>query len=128
MLIADEHHRRGHASVGKDGGVVTSQKDPHGSHGFCLFNNVAIGAAYALHMYRNQGIKRVALLDFDGACCCSTAACCESTFCSLLLYTYLARYAHLFKLTSLSLFLSPLYLQSTTATALRPSLPEMNVS
>lgn len=46
-------------------GVVTSQKDPHGSHGFCLFNNVAIGAAYALHVYRNQGVKRVAILDFD---------------------------------------------------------------
>jgi acetoin utilization deacetylase AcuC-like enzyme len=46
-------------------GVVTSSKDPHGSHGFCLFNNVAVGAAYALHVYRHQGVKRVAILDFD---------------------------------------------------------------
>ncbi|CAG9462216.1 unnamed protein product [Pedinophyceae sp. YPF-701] len=46
-------------------GVVTGAKDPTGSHGFCLLNNVAIGAAYALHVYRHQGIKRVAVLDFD---------------------------------------------------------------
>ena len=46
-------------------GVVTNENDPHGSHGFCLLNNVAIAAAYALHMYRRQGIEKVALIDFD---------------------------------------------------------------
>lgn len=30
-----------------DQGVVTSEHDRDGSHGFCLLNNVAIGAAYA---------------------------------------------------------------------------------
>jgi acetoin utilization deacetylase AcuC-like enzyme len=30
--------------------------------GFCLFNNVAVGAAHALH---NHGLKRVAIVDFD---------------------------------------------------------------
>ena len=43
-------------------GVVTSQRDPNGSHGFCLLNNVAIGAAYALNVYRHAGIQRVAIL------------------------------------------------------------------
>jgi len=47
------------------GGVVAGVRDPVGSHGFCLFNNVATGAAYALHNYRNKGIKKVALVDFD---------------------------------------------------------------
>ena len=32
---------------------------------FCLFNNLATGAAYALHNYRNRGITKVALVDFD---------------------------------------------------------------
>lgn len=46
-------------------GVVKCEKDPEGSHGFCLLNNVAIGAAYARSMYRNDGIKKVAIIDFD---------------------------------------------------------------
>ena len=33
--------------------------------GFCLFNNVAVAAAYARHVYRHQGIQKVAILDFD---------------------------------------------------------------
>lgn len=36
-----------------------------GSHGFCLINNVAVAAAYARHVYRHQGVKRVAIVDFD---------------------------------------------------------------
>ena len=35
------------------------------SHGFCLFNNAAIGAAYAMNVYRHAGVRRVAILDFD---------------------------------------------------------------
>ena len=36
-------------------GVVPSEQDPAGSHGFCLLNNVAIGGAYAVNAYRNAG-------------------------------------------------------------------------
>ena len=46
-------------------GIVTCPNDPDGSHGFCLLNNIAIGAAYARSMYRNDGIKKVAMIDFD---------------------------------------------------------------
>ncbi|GFR42160.1 hypothetical protein Agub_g3012, partial [Astrephomene gubernaculifera] len=46
-------------------GTVVNPNDPHGSHGFCLLSNVAIGAAYAMNMHRNAGIRRVAILDFD---------------------------------------------------------------
>ena len=33
------------------------------SHGFCLLNNVSIGAAYALNVHRDV-VKRVAIVDF----------------------------------------------------------------
>jgi len=46
-------------------GVVKCPNDPEGSHGFCILNNVAIGAAYARSMYRNDGIKKIAIIDFD---------------------------------------------------------------
>jgi len=47
-------------------GIVQCRNDPDGgSHGFCLLNNVAIGAAYARTMYRNEGIRKVAIIDFD---------------------------------------------------------------
>ncbi|KAG1676387.1 hypothetical protein FOA52_001182 [Chlamydomonas sp. UWO 241] len=46
-------------------GTVTNTNDANGSHGFCIFSNVAIGAAYAMNVYRRAGIRRVALLDFD---------------------------------------------------------------
>lgn len=46
-------------------GIVRCENDPEGSHGFCLLNNIAIGAAYARSMYRNDGIKKVAIIDFD---------------------------------------------------------------
>ena len=38
--------------------------DPEGSQGFCLLNNVAIGAAYAKCVYRHV-IHKVAIIDFD---------------------------------------------------------------
>ncbi|CAJ1452272.1 unnamed protein product, partial [Effrenium voratum] len=38
--------------------------DPEGSQGFCLLNNVAIGAAYARCVYRHV-IHKVAIIDFD---------------------------------------------------------------
>jgi hypothetical protein len=34
------------------------------SHGFCLLNNVSIGAAYAMNVHR-EVIKKVAIVDFD---------------------------------------------------------------
>eukprot|EP00522_Entomoneis_paludosa_P010281 CAMPEP_0172442002 /NCGR_PEP_ID=MMETSP1065-20121228/2480_1 /TAXON_ID=265537 /ORGANISM="Amphiprora paludosa, Strain CCMP125" /LENGTH=1034 /DNA_ID=CAMNT_0013191647 /DNA_START=121 /DNA_END=3225 /DNA_ORIENTATION=+ len=47
-------------------GIVKCPNDPDGgSHGFCLLNNVAIGAAYARSMYRHEGIRKVAIIDFD---------------------------------------------------------------
>ncbi|CAH0515551.1 unnamed protein product [Peronospora belbahrii] len=46
-------------------GKVVCENDPEGSLGFCLFNNVAIGAAYARAHLKHCGIDRVAILDFD---------------------------------------------------------------
>ncbi|CAD7955327.1 unnamed protein product [Amoebophrya sp. A120] len=52
--------------MGPRGAVDASDlaDDPEGSQGFCLLNNVAIGAAYARCCYR-QDVKRVAIVDFD---------------------------------------------------------------
>ncbi|GIX64787.1 histone deacetylase [Babesia caballi] len=36
-----------------------------GSQGFCLINNVAVGAAYAKYTYAKSGIRRIAIIDFD---------------------------------------------------------------
>ncbi len=36
--------------------------EPHKAMGFCFFNNIAIGAAHAHHVY---GKKRIAIIDFD---------------------------------------------------------------
>ena len=38
-------------------GVVTCKRDPHGSHGFCLLNNIAIAGAYAVNRYRHDGAR-----------------------------------------------------------------------
>jgi len=51
-------------------GPVPSHKfwtDGMASTGFCLINNVAIGAAYARHHYGRKGgpLRKVAILDFD---------------------------------------------------------------
>jgi acetoin utilization deacetylase AcuC-like enzyme/ankyrin repeat protein len=46
-------------------GLVSNENDGEGSHGFCLVNNVAIGAAYALSVHRHNGVKKVAIVDFD---------------------------------------------------------------
>ena len=64
-------------------GVVTSRMDPNGSHGFCLLNNVAIGAAYAMSVYRHAGVKKVAILDFDVHHGNGTEACVANTAPSL---------------------------------------------
>ncbi|CEM05598.1 unnamed protein product [Vitrella brassicaformis CCMP3155] len=36
-----------------------------GSQGFCLLNNVAIGAAYARAFHWRRGVERIAIVDFD---------------------------------------------------------------
>jgi len=41
-----------------------TKDDANGSQGFCLLNNVAIGAAYALNAHRNV-CEKVAIIDFD---------------------------------------------------------------
>ncbi|OQR89728.1 histone deacetylase [Thraustotheca clavata] len=46
-------------------GKVTCAHDPVGSQGFCLLNNVVIGAAYARSHFKHRGINRIAILDFD---------------------------------------------------------------
>lgn len=45
--------------------ALSSTHPPPCSHGFCLFNNAAIGAAYAMNVYRHAGVQRVAIVDFD---------------------------------------------------------------
>lgn len=50
-------HHAGPRGVVKSGGVSDS-------HGFCIFNNVSIGASYAMNRYRDE-IKKVAIVDFD---------------------------------------------------------------
>lgn len=57
------------AVLGSDGGQAFCAVRPPGHHatpdramGFCLFNNVAVGAAHAIAEY---GLKRVAIADFD---------------------------------------------------------------
>eukprot|EP00958_Prasinococcus_capsulatus_P001345 scaffold115_cov304-Prasinococcus_capsulatus_cf.AAC.39 len=49
--------------AGPTGGVKGSL-DGSNSLGFCILSNVAIGAAYAMNVYRHQ-IKKVAIVDFD---------------------------------------------------------------
>jgi len=45
-------------------GLVKDNSGGQGSHGFCLLNNISIGAAYALNVHRNN-VSRVAIVDFD---------------------------------------------------------------
>lgn len=70
--VVNGDHRNAFCAVRPPGhhagprGIVRCPNDPEGgSHGFCLLNNVAIGAAYARSVYRHAGIKRIAIVDFD---------------------------------------------------------------
>ena len=45
-------------------GLVSSGNDPFGSHGFCLLNNVAIGAAYARAHYEHKGINKIVIMEY----------------------------------------------------------------
>eukprot|EP00940_MAST-03C_sp_MAST-3C-sp2_P001280 g1280.t1 len=53
-------------------GKVASIHDQCGSHGFCLFNNVAVAAAHARAALRDD-VQRVAIIDFDGTCALARA-------------------------------------------------------
>ena len=73
-------------------GIVTSAKDPNGSHGFCLFNNAAIAAAYGMTVYRHAGIKKVAILDFDVHHGNGTEACVTNTVPSVAKFSFSTPY------------------------------------
>ena len=45
-------------------GLVKDNFGGPSSHGFCLLNNISIGAAYALNIHRTT-VSRVAIVDFD---------------------------------------------------------------
>lgn len=45
--------------------ALTDEDIAAGSQGFCVLNNVAIGAAYARYNYASKGIRRIAIVDFD---------------------------------------------------------------
>ena len=49
---------------------LTTESGPEGpdSHGFCLLNNISIGAAYALNRHREK-VKKVAIVDFGKYAC-----------------------------------------------------------
>jgi acetoin utilization deacetylase AcuC-like enzyme len=57
LTCIDENTNRGFALVRPPGHHATT----NASMGFCIFNNVAVGAAYS----RSIGYKKVAILDFD---------------------------------------------------------------
>lgn len=50
---------------GNVGADVMASDVAIGSQGFCLLNNVAIGAAYARYNFQRNGINRIAIVDFD---------------------------------------------------------------
>jgi acetoin utilization deacetylase AcuC-like enzyme/ankyrin repeat protein len=63
--------------AGPFGPVSPSEPPGSGSHGFCLLNNVAIGAAYAMAVHRGT-FARVAIVDFDVHHGQGTEACVEA--------------------------------------------------
>jgi len=57
-LVMKEPDQRAFCAVRPPGHHAESAQ----AMGFCLFNNVAVGAAYALHQYH---LERIAIIDFD---------------------------------------------------------------
>ena len=49
-------------------GIAEYEKQPHGSHGFCLLSNLAIGAAYAVNQYRKHGRFHVSCSPSSSSC------------------------------------------------------------
>ena len=56
MLIRPPGHNAGYFGPVENGNIIST--------GFCLVNNIAIGAAYAKYKYRNE-INKIAIFDFD---------------------------------------------------------------
>ena len=48
--------------------TTESGREGPDSHGFCLLNNISIGAAYALNRHREK-VKKVAIVDFGKYAC-----------------------------------------------------------
>ncbi|QDZ21400.1 putative histone deacetylase [Chloropicon primus] len=72
------HHAgpTGAVSGGSTDPTIPAMGGSH-SHGFCLLNNLAVAAAYAMNIYRKK-IKKVALVDFDVHHGNGTEACVSS--------------------------------------------------
>ena len=56
--VMSKHHRRAFCAVRPPGHHATASA----AMGFCLFNNIAVGAAHALAVH---GLDRIAIVDFD---------------------------------------------------------------
>jgi acetoin utilization deacetylase AcuC-like enzyme len=54
--------------AGPRGLVKSTEPGAPDSHGFCILNNVSIGAAYAMNRYR-ETVHRVAIVDFGRGTC-----------------------------------------------------------
>ncbi|CBZ52477.1 Histone deacetylase, related [Neospora caninum Liverpool] len=59
------HHLGNWGAAQTASNKLTDEDIAAGSQGFCLLNNVAIGAAYAKYNYARKGIRRIAVVDFD---------------------------------------------------------------
>ncbi len=68
-LVASQQARNAFCPVRPPGhhagpkGVVRTKDGASDSHGFCILNNVSIGASYAMNRYR-ETVERVAIVDF----------------------------------------------------------------
>ena len=68
-LVASKQARNAFCPVRPPGhhagpkGVVRTKDGASDSHGFCILNNVSIGASYAMNRYR-ETVERVAIVDF----------------------------------------------------------------
>lgn len=68
-LVANKQARNAFCPVRPPGhhagpkGVVRTKDGASDSHGFCILNNVSIGASYAMNRYR-ETVERVAIVDF----------------------------------------------------------------
>lgn len=59
------HHSGYFGRVDGNSFLNNLDKQYYSSNGFCFLNNVAIGAAYCKYKYRDQGVKKIAIVDFD---------------------------------------------------------------
>eukprot|EP01071_Lankesteria_metandrocarpae_P014485 Lankesteria_metandrocarpae@DN850_c0_g1_i1.p1 len=64
-VVRPPGHHIGTWGAVQGGREVTDEDIAAGSQGFCLLNNVTIGAAYAKYNFNAAGIRNVAIVDFD---------------------------------------------------------------